>query len=62
MVTYSDASTDFGLGGVLLLPATPEAFWFRTRVPPGDAVDRLEVEAAAVVDALFGPLLAGGVH
>ena len=57
-VTYSDASTDFGLGGVLLLPATREAFWFRTRVPRGDPIDRLEVEAAAVVDALFGPLLA----
>ena len=58
-LTYSDASTDFGLGGVLLLPASREAFWFRTRVPPGDPIDRLEVEAAAVVDALFGPLLAG---
>ena len=56
-VTYSDAGTDFGLGGVLLLPASHEAFWFRTRVPPGDPIDRLEVEAAAVVDGLFGPLL-----
>ena len=63
-VSYSDASTDFGLGGVLLLPATWEMFWFRTRVPPGgddgdeeEPIDRLEVEAAAVVDALFGPLL-----
>ena len=64
-ISYSDASTDFGLGGVLLLPATREMFWLRTRVPPGgddddddEPIDRLEVEAAAVVDALFGPLLA----
>ena len=56
-VTYSGASTGFGLGGVLLLPATREAFWLCTCVPPGDPIDRLEVEAAAVVDALFGPLL-----
>ena len=27
-VSYSDASTDFGLGGVLLLPTTQEGFWF----------------------------------
>ena len=60
-VSYSDASTDFGLGGVLLLPTTREGFWFRTRVPAAggaEPIDRLEVEAAAVVDALFGPLLA----
>ena len=58
-LTYSDASTDFGLGGVLLLPASREVFWFRTRIPPGDPINRLELEAATVVDALFGPLLAG---
>ena len=28
-------------------------------MPPGDAIEVLEVEAAAVVDALFGPLVAG---
>ena len=55
-ISYSDTSTDFGLGGVLVLSTTREAFWFRTRVPPGDPIDRLEVEAAAIVDALFGPL------
>ena len=57
-LSYSDASTDFGLRGVLLLPATQEGFWFRTRVPQGDPTDHLEVEAAVVVDALVGPLLA----
>ena len=57
-VTYWDASTDFGLGGVLLLPASQEAFWFRTRVAPGDPIDWLEVEPFAVVDTLFSPLLA----
>ena len=58
VISYSDASTDFGLGGVLWLSATQEVFWFRTWVPQGDPIDRLEVEAAAVVDALFTPLLA----
>ena len=57
-VTYSDASTSFGLGAVLLLPASREAFWFRTRTQRGEPIDRLEVEAAAVADALFGPFLA----
>ena len=56
-LSYSDASTSFGLGGVVLLPASLEALWFRTRVPPGDPIDRLEVEAAAVANQVFGPLL-----
>ena len=58
VVTYSDASTSFGLGAVLLLPASREAFWFRTRTQRGEPIERLEVEAAVVADALFGPFLA----
>ena len=57
-LSYSDASRNFGLEGVLLLPATQEGFWFRTRVPQDDPIDRLEPEGAALVDVLFGPLLA----
>ena len=57
-LTYSDASTSFGLGVVLLLPASREAVWFCTRVPRGDPSDPLDVEAATVTDRVFGPLLA----
>ena len=39
------------------MPASREAIWFRTRVPRGDPIDRLEVEAATVADRVFGPLL-----
>ena len=54
-VTYTDASTDYGLGGVLLLPVEKEAFFFRTPAA-GQPIDFLEVEAAVVADALFGPM------
>ena len=57
-MTYSNASTSYGLGGVSLLPASREALWFRTRVLRGEPIDRLEGEAAAVANSLFGPCLA----
>ena len=75
-VTYSDASTKFGIGAVLLLPRERVAYFFRTRaegtanrvapakrVPAGGSpsgarpIDFLEVEAAVVADAVFGPML-----
>ena len=75
-VTYSDASTKFGIGAVLLLPRERVAYFFRTRakgtagrgapakyVPAGGfpsgarPIDFLEVEAAVVADAVFGPML-----
>ena len=56
-VSYSDVSTDFGLGAVLCLPDEMVALWFATPCPPGDPVDLLEVEAAAVADAVFGPVV-----
>ena len=54
-ISYSDASRDFDLGAVPLLPATREVYWFRTRVPPGGAAG---VKEEPMVDALFGPFLA----
>ena len=56
-ITYTDASTDFGLGSVLLLPDEVLAFLLRTRVLPRDRTDRLEVEAATIADAVFGPII-----
>ena len=55
-LTYTDASTDYGLGGVLLLPMEKEAFFFRTPAG-GHEIDFLECEAAVVADALFVPML-----
>ena len=55
-LSYSDASTEFGLGAVLSLPDEMVAFWFRTPCPPGDPIDLLDAEAAAVADAVFGPM------
>ena len=55
-LTYTDASADYGLGGVLLLPMEKEAFFFRTPAG-GHEIDFLECEAAVVADALFGPML-----
>ena len=54
-LTYTDASTDYDLGGLLLLPVEKEAFFFRTPAC-GQEIDFLEVEAAVVADALFGPM------
>ena len=59
-VTYSNTSTDFGPGAVLFLPDRQEAFFLPTKVPPGDPIDRVEIEVAAVADAMFGPLLLAG--
>ena len=57
-ITYSDASTDFGVGGVLLCPATREAWFFRD--PRGEEpIDRLEVEAALVTEATFAGIASG---
>ena len=55
-MTYTDASTDFGLGGVLLLPQERCAYFFRT-LARGRPIDYLEVEAVVVADAVFGPRL-----
>ena len=57
-VSYSDASSDFGLGGVLCAPHLRRVYFFRVRVPEAEPIDRLEVEAAAVADGVFGPLVA----
>lgn len=40
-LSYSDASTDFGLGGIQLLPDESKAWWFSTRVPPGECIGLL---------------------
>ena len=56
-LNYTDASSEFGLGGVLYLPAARSAYFFRVGLPPGEPFAHLEVEAAAVGDAIFGPLL-----
>jgi hypothetical protein len=58
-VSYTDASTAYGLGGVLYVLRDRVAFFWRTPVPKGDLIAFLEVEAAAVGDAVFGPLLLG---
>ena len=55
-ITYTDTRTDFGLGGVLLLPQERSAFFFRTRAH-GNPINYLEVEAAVVADAVFRPRL-----
>ena len=56
-LNYTDASSQFGLGRVLYLPATRSAYFFRVALSPGGPIAHLEVEAAAVGDAVFGPLL-----
>ena len=56
-MSYSDPSIDFGLGGVLFLPEESPALWFATPCPPGEPIDLLEVEAAAVADSVFGPIV-----
>ena len=56
-VSFSDTSTDFGLGGVLFLPEEALALWFATPCPPGVPIHLLEVKAAAVADAVFGPIV-----
>jgi hypothetical protein len=56
-LSYTDASTEWGLGGVLYLPHRRTAYFFRTPLVCHDLIDSLEVEAAAIGDALFGPLL-----
>ena len=38
------------------MPGRHLAFFFRTQVPMGDLIDSLEVEAAAVADAVFAPI------
>ena len=58
---YSDASSSYGLGGVLYLPATCEAYFFRVRLPLTprefqEHIDVLETEAAAVGEATFTPI------
>jgi hypothetical protein len=54
-VLYTDASTDFGLGAVLLLPLSWEALFLR--VPArGAQIDFLEVEAVLAADSAFGDL------
>ena len=58
-VSYSDASTEFGLGAVLFLPDEMVALWFRMPCPPGDPINLLEVEAAAVPNVVFGPVIRG---
>ena len=50
---YTDASTDFGLGAVLLLPLSWEALFLRVRAP-GARIDVLEVEAVLAADFAFG--------
>ena len=75
-VTYSDASTKFGISVVLLLPRERVAYFFRIQAKGtagrgapaeytpaagfpdgGHPIDFLEVEAAVVADAVFGPML-----
>ena len=56
-VSYSDASTNFGLGGVLFLPEEALSLWFATPYPPGYPIDLMEVDAAAVTEAVFGPIV-----
>ena len=55
-LTYTDASTDYGLRGVLLLPQDRRAFFFWT-LARGQPINFLQVEAAVVADAVFGPKL-----
>ena len=45
---------------MLLLQCNREVWCFRTRFSPGDRIEALEVEAAAVADAVVGPMLAAG--
>ena len=56
-ISYSDASTDFGLGGVLFLPEEALALWFATPCSPGDPIDLLEAKAVAVADAVISPIV-----
>ena len=56
-MSYSNASTNFGLGGVLFLPEEALALWFATPCPPGDPIALLEVKTAAVADAVFGLII-----
>ena len=51
-VLYSDTSTGFGIGGVLLLPAERVTLFFRTHAL-GERIDFLEVKAAAVANTVF---------
>ena len=55
-LTYTDASTDFGNGGVLLLPLERRAYFFRTPAR-GRSINYLKVEAAVVAEGVFGPRL-----
>ena len=55
-LAYTDASTDYGLGGVLLFPEKNNACFFRTPAT-GRPIDYLEFEAAVVADAVFGPMV-----
>lgn len=56
-VPYTNACLH-GLGGVLLLPGSRLAVFFRTQVPLGNPIDSLEAEAAAMADATFAPIKA----
>ena len=56
-ISYSDASTDFGLRVVLLLPTTREVFWFRTTVSCCD-VATLGRGSRLIRSRLRRPLLA----
>ena len=55
-LVYSDASSVFGLGGVLLLPASREAFFFRVRVRQQERIEFLETEAAYAAKVAFSVL------
>ena len=56
-VSYTDACL-YGPGGVLMLPGSRLAVFFRIWVPLGDLIDSLKVETAAVADATFAPIKA----
>ena len=58
VISYSDASDDYGLGAVLCAVHLRCLYFFRVPIDGNEPIDRLELEAAAVSDALFGPLVA----
>ena len=46
----------------MFLPVQGIPLYFRTRIPASKFIDRLEAEAAAIADAVFGPIIQTFVH
>ena len=57
VLIYSDASMEWGFGAVAYFPARWLAVFFRIPVSDGTSIEVLEVEAAALGELVFAPIM-----